>query len=320
MKLQILKIAGIAFLPVLLFVIFSNSAEGFGSHSISIILSQSMIPAILGFAMAMTMRIGHYDFSPGARMVFAAVFGGILEHSLGFPGLIIGCIAGGLLGGLIMATLYRTLRIPAMVVSLGVILIFEVVAAKIAGGTGYIEISPASTVWGGQIFAYIVLLIAAVLFYIVLYNTKIGCHLQAIGNDEKMVKNIGMNTEKVKFIAYIFTGLFCGLAAILQIRYSGTITSQIGMVSMSMMFKPMIGVVIGVQLSQIIKNLPLLILIGEISIAIIFNGFIAMGLTDTTQNIVLGLFLIIIMSISESGDRIRELFARTKKSDALERA
>lgn len=310
MKQKLLKIAGILILPVLLYILFSCFARGFGFHSLSIVVSQAMIPTIMGFSLAITMRLGMFDFSPGVRVVFAAVIGGTLEHYLGFPGLLAGCVIGGWLGGFVMAITYRALRIPSMVVSLGGILTFEVVAAKIAGSSGYIEISGASAAWGGVAFNYFVLGVAAVFFYIIIYRTKIGCHIQAVGNDEKMARNMGMNTEGVKFKAYILAGLFCGIAAILQIRYSGTITSQIGMVTMSMIFKPMIGVIIGLQLVRFIDNLPLLILIGEISISIIFNGFIAMGLTDTAQNIVLGTFLVVIMAISEKSEHIGSLQVR----------
>jgi ribose transport system permease protein len=70
------------------------------------------------------------------------------------------------------------------------------------------------------------------------------------------------------------------------------------MVTMAMIFKPIIGVLIGMQLIKLVDNLGFAILIGELSISIIFNGFIALGLTDTVQNIVLGIFLIAVMTIS----------------------
>jgi ribose transport system permease protein len=52
------------------------------------------------------------------------------------------------------------------------------------------------------------------------------------------------------------------------------------------------------QLIKLIDNLAFAILVGELSISIIFNGFIALGLTDSVQNIVLGIFLIVVMAIS----------------------
>jgi ribose transport system permease protein len=109
---------------------------------------------------------------------------------------------------------------------------------------------------------------------------------------------MGINTERVKFIGFVISGFFCGIAGILIVSYSASISAQIGMVTMSMIFKPIIGVLIGMQLIKLVDNLAFAILIGELSISIIFNGFIALGLTDTVQNIVLGIFLIVVMAIS----------------------
>jgi ribose transport system permease protein len=300
MMRKVLQWAGLLILPVFLYLVFTLTSKGFGLHSFGIVLSQAMIPAIMGFSMTITMRMGMFDLSPGAQVIFAAICGGLLEHLFGFAGLVTGCIGGGLFAGLTMALLYRTLKIPSMVISLGFMLVFEVIAARIAGSSGYIQISQFSAGLGGITLNYAVLIITSILFYLLIYRTKLGCHIQAVGNDEKIAKNMGMDTALVKFKGLVFSGFFCGLASILQIRYSGTITAQIGLVSLTMIFKPIIGVVIGLQLVKLIDNLPVLILIGEVSISIIFNGFIALGMTDTAQNIVLGAFLIIIMALTES--------------------
>jgi ribose transport system permease protein len=298
MERHLLKYVYVSLLPIGLFACFMAMAKGFGFHSIPIVVSQSMIPLVIGDAAAITMRMELFDFSPGVRVVFASVIGGMLEHRFGAPGLLFGCMLTGIVGGYAIAILYRVLRIPAMVVSLGFILIFEVFGAKIAGTSGYIKISEASAFWGSYPINIIISLVSCVLFYIIIYRTKIGCHLHAVGNDEKMAKSLGIDTERVKFRGFVLSGIFCGIAAILLISYSASITAQIGMVTMSMVFKPIIGVLIGMQLIKIVDNLAFAILIGALAISVIFNGFIALGLTDTAQNIVLGLFLIIVMAVS----------------------
>lgn len=288
----------VSLLPVGLFAAFMVLAKGFGLHSIPIVVSQAMVPLVIGFAAAMTMRMDLFDFSPGVRVVFAAVIGGMMEHSYGLPGLLVGCMAGGILGGYAIAFMYRILRIPAMVVSLGFILIFEVFGAKIAGSSGYIKIAESSAAWCSYPVNIFIALASCAVFYVIIYRTRIGCHLHAVGNDEKMARSMGIDTESVKFRGFAISGLFCGIAAILMISYSASVTAQTGMVTMSMIFKPIIGVLIGIQLAKIVDDLAFAILIGELSISIIFNGFIAMGLADTAQNIVLGVFLIVVMAVS----------------------
>ena len=86
----------------------------------------------------------------------------------------------------------------------------------------------------------------------------------------------------------------------MQACYSLSVTAQIGLVTMNMIFKPLIGVLIGVQLVRMWDNLPVLIFVGELIVSIIFNGFIALGLSDVEQNIVLGIFLIVVMAFSSA--------------------
>ena len=287
-------------LPIIMFFLFMIAAKGFGLHSIPIILNQTMLPLVIGFGVAMTMRMELFDFSPGVRVVFGAVLGGMLEHKYGIPGLIVGCFAGGLIGGFIIGAMYRLLRIPAMVVSLGFILIFEIFAAKITGSSGYLKISEESSRFASYPFNLIFGAISALLFFIIIYKSTFGCHLHAVGNDEKMAKNMGIQVDRVKFYGFVVSGLFCGIASILIISYSASVTAQIGMVTLGMIFKPIIGVLIARQLTKLVDNFALTIGIGVLTISIIFNGFIALGLTDTAQNIVLGVFLITVMALSSN--------------------
>jgi len=304
MKKRMINIAGLFALPVVLFLFFSLVTEGFGIHSISIIISQCMIPTVIGFAMCTVINAGLMDFSPGARVVCGAVVGGLLSSNFGIAGLIVGCFAGGFIGAAVLGLLYRYLKIPSMVISLGVVLIFEVLGAKVSGSSGYVKIPNTISKVGSYPMNLVLTIIAGFILYIVFYQTKVGFQIKAVGNDEKMAKSMGVKTDKVKIYAYLISGIFCGFGAILQICYSGSVTSTIGMVTMSMVFKPMMGVLIGLQLVRLVDNLPLLIFIGELIIAIVFNGFIAMGLPDSVQNIVLGMFLLAVLGVSANSDSI----------------
>ncbi len=121
-----------------------------------------------------------------------------------------------------------------------------------------------------------------------------------------MLKGLGVNVDSVKFKAFAASGIFCFMGALQQLCYSGTVSATTGMGTMDMVFKPMMGVLIAMQLVRLVDNMPLMIVIGEVVIAIVFNGFIAMGLTDNIQNIVLGGFLLVVMGVSENSSRIVE--------------
>lgn len=312
MKNRAFRFLGVLALPVALFVIFMTAAKGFGLHSVPIILSQSMIPAAMAFGMCLIMNTGMMDFSMGARSVFAAIIGGLLALEWGIAGMILGCLGGGLLGALVMALIYRSLRIPAMVVSLGIVMVYEVLGAKIAGSSGYIRV-------GAQLYSLmsypnnLVLVCAAgVIFYLILYKSKVGSNMIAVGNDELMCKNVGIDPAQVKMMAFVLSGFFSAIVGVLYLCYSGSITAATGMASMSLVFKPLMCVLIARQLRRLIDNMPLNILIASVSLSIIFNGFIALGFSDAMQDVVLGLFMIAIMSYSSSADAIRAWNHRRK--------
>ena len=317
MRNRAIQLATILLLPIVLFMIFTLSAKGFGLHSIPIILSQSMLPTVMAFGMCMIMNTGPMDFSVGARSIFAAVMGGLLAQRMGAFGMVIGCLAGGIIGAVMMAILYDRLKIPAMVISLGVIMIYEVLGAKIAGSSGYIRIN--SNIYSLMSYPNNLMLsfVAGIICYIVMYRTKIGSNMIAVGNDELMCKNVGINPARIKLMAFILSGVFTSIAGILLLCYSGSVSASTGMASMSTVFKPLMCILIARQLRNTMDNMPLLILIGGICLTIIFNGFIALGFSDALQDVTLGLFMIVLMSHSGNAKALKEWRRRRKIARVL---
>ncbi len=307
---NMINVMKLSLLPAGMFLIFTLIAPGFGLHSIPVIISQSIIQVVIGFGLSLLMNAELMDFSMGARTVFAAIFGGILSQSMGMAGLLLGCLIGAMFGALLMAVLYRYLRIPVMVVSLGIVMIYEVLGAKLTGSSGYLRIGSEIYKIGSYPNNIVILILAGVLCYILYYKMRIGCHITAVGNDEKMCRNVGIHADKVKFTAIMLTGVYCAIAAVLTICYSGAITASTGMGTMGVIFKPIMCVIIGRQMRKTLDNMPLLIFVGGLCISIIFNGFIAIGLPDALQDIVLGIFLILVMGYSSNSDKIANFYRR----------
>ena len=115
----------IILIPVLTMAIFMLLAEGFSFHSLKIILNQTMLPTAMGVGVCAGFLCGYTDLSAGVKVVVGGVCGGLLAQKLGVPGLIIGCFAGSIGTTIIQALLYRTLHIPAMVLSVGIIMILR---------------------------------------------------------------------------------------------------------------------------------------------------------------------------------------------------
>lgn len=292
-------------LPVGLFIFFSLIAGGFGLHSLPIILSQSMLPVVIGLGLCVLMNAGLMDFSMGARSVFGATIGGVFSQGYGVVGLLLGCFLGAMFAAVIMAVIYRLFRIPAMVISIGILLVYEVLAAKLVGSSGYIRIDKSLFVIGSYPYNVIITLAAGVLFYVLSYRMRIGCYITAVGNDEKMCKNVGINADKVKFVAIILTGVFCSFSSLLMLCYSGSVTASTDMGTMNLVFKPIMCVILARHLRKYVDCMPFLILIGGLCITIIFNGFIALGFGEALQDIILGLFMIGVLGSTALSEQLQ---------------
>ena len=150
----------------------------------------------------------------------------------------------------------------------------------------------------GQMPGNIILaVLACVIAYIFLNYTKIGTYTYAIGSNEFVAKNMGINVDKYKVLAFILSGAFLGVMAVLTISYGSSMVAVTGMASMSRNFVPTMGCFFGLAFKK--YGMPLqAIVIGEFVINIIFFGFIAMGAPTAIQDVITGLALLIIITVT----------------------
>ena len=250
----------------------------------------------VGFYFVMVM--GMFDFSIGANIMLSAITGCVLatRFNMGYAGLILGCVITGTIVGLLNGIFYVKLRIPSMIVTTGLALIYESVANYIAGGVE--QTLPSDLRAFGQMpWDIILALLACVAAYIFLNYTKIGTYTYAIGSNEFVAKNMGINVNKYKVLAFMLSGAFLGVMAILTISYGSSMVAVTGMASMSRNFVPTMGCFFGLAFKK--YGMPLqAIVIGEFVINIIFFGFIALGAPTAIQDVITGLALLIIITVT----------------------
>ena len=297
------KVKGYLILAVLVvaaWAVFKILTPGnFGSPSNLISYFQAGLMAAtgaIGFYFVMVM--GMFDFSIGANIVLSAIVGCIFASKLGlgYFGLVIGSLITGALVGLLNGFLSTKLRIPSMIVTVGTALILESLANYVANGET--QTLPDNLRWFGSIGGSIVLAaVAFVVAFVLLNYTKIGTYTYAIGSNEFVAKNMGINVDKYKTIAFVISGAFFGAEAILSIGYGSSMVAVTGMSSMSRNFIPTMGCFFGLAFRK--YGIPLqAIIIGEFFVNIIFYGFIALGAPTAIQDVITGLALLVIITVT----------------------
>ena len=258
----------------------------------------SLLAAVGAVGFYFVMVMGMFDFSIGANIMLSAIVGCVFANrfGLGYFGLVAGAIATGALVGLINGTFYVKLRIPSMIVTTGLALIYESVANFIAGGVE--QTLPSNLRAFGQMPGNLILAVMAfALAYLILNYTKIGTYTYAIGSNEFVAKNMGINVNLYKVLAFIISGAFLGIMAVLTISYGSSMVAVTGMASMSRNFVPTMGCFFGLAFKKYGMPIPAII-IGEFVINIIFFGFIALGAPTAVQDVITGLALLIIVTMT----------------------
>lgn len=96
------------------------------------------ISAAIAFGLSMNLTSGRMDLSLGSQRVVATIVGGIVASKLGLGGawVLLFAIIFGLIFGGIVGFLYVTLRIPPMVLGIGVACIYECIGFGLTDGVG----------------------------------------------------------------------------------------------------------------------------------------------------------------------------------------
>lgn len=304
-KVLILPVAVYGFFLIVCFNRFSNW------NCIYTIFLQSLIPTITAYAVAYGTIGGVFDFSIGARVVISAICGGLLSMQFGMAGLIIGCFCSAALLAGFTGIFNNLLRIPSLVLTLGLTMLYEIIGAKLAGNYGYVRLDSAYTTPGSAPLIIVLFLLSAAVFYFIYNNTKFSYHLRAVGSNEAVAKSTGIKVGTVKLKTFLYGSVFIGMTSFLTICQSGSVGAQTNLGSVAVVFKPLISIMLAMVLQQLC-DLTVGIFISQFTLNIIFIGLIALGMPDTSQNVVLGVFLLLVMIIFNNIDKIRARLAHKK--------
>lgn len=288
-------------IPVAVYVLFGILSGGrmFNSRALVTVLRQAIQPSVICYALLLGMSIGMMNFSAGAFVTCAAIIGNGVSNMLGWglPGLIFFAILVSLACSAIMGLLYNWLRVPCMVLGLGLMLVFESLPRIFFPGGAVI--SPGDAFLARQPWCFVVMAFVMVLFYVIYNKTPYGHNIRAIGANQSVALAAGLNLDKIKFTNFMVGGFFLGIAAVLYMSAQGKVQNVGALGSMVVMMDGFMGVFLGMLLARW-SDPSIAVFCGVLTMKILANGFVAVGLESTWKDVVTGMFMLVIMAISKN--------------------
>lgn len=279
------------------------------------ILSDASILLVLAVGATFVIITAGIDLSVGGVLVFSGVVSAMVMAGIGdgtpltlFIGLIVALLAGtawGVLNGFLVAKA----RIPALIVTLATMGAALGASLLMTNGIDVrnVPFSLVETVgsgtWAGVPVLVWIAMTVAVIFGIVLSQTRFGRHTYAIGSNAEALRRTGVNTTVHLIKVYALAGMLAGLAGYLSTARFATTTMGghstdnlttitavvIGGASLFGGRGLMIGTVIGVFIPVVLQN-----------------GFVVLNISPYWQQIAVGAVLLGAVYLDQMRRRSRD--------------
>mgnify|MGYP001489638863 CR=1 FL=1 len=269
--------------------------------------------ALIAFAMALLIIAGEIDLSVAAIIALASTaMGAAAQFGIGTPGLVAIGIGTGLVCGVFNGLLVAGLKLPSIVVTIGTMSLFRGISYIVLGDQAYGKY-PSDFAFFGQgyvvwvfSFEFVLFLVMAVVFAILLHRTNFGRHVYVIGNNPMAARFSGIPVDRVKFILFLLTGLMSGIAAV-------CLTSRLGSTRPSIAQGWELEIVTMVVLGGV-SILGGAGTIAGVVIAAFVMGLVTFGLgllnvPGIVMSIFIGLLLIVTIALPIIAGRIRNMRA-----------
>jgi len=279
------------------------------------------IVMITTMALSINLNSGRFDFSLGSMAALSSVIGAEITYSALAGGkgsavmMLIVTVAVGCLLGLISGAIYVALRLPPIITSLGVTLIYEGIMYTITGGKYLmkeVQNSSMSAFANTWVYAFIIILVVLIFMVVVFEKTTFGYDYAALKSGQKVSINTGINEVKNALICYGICGALMGLVGFLNAARNTTINGgQLNFGSIAIMFTAFLPMFIGGYISQYC-NEKMGFLLAAVCMSFLNSTFAVFSnqVTASMQSIINAVLLVVFLIYLNNINVIKRIFKR----------
>ncbi len=306
------KIAGTAGIPILTFLVLEVLCLMQGEHIITNAKSfdnfiiYTAIVMTTTIALSINLNSGRFDFSLGAMAALSSAIGAKLSYAALSGGsgsaalMLLCCLLAGALLGLLSGGIYVVFRIPPIITSLGVTLIYEGILYTITSGKYLMnEVqNPSMSAFAGNCGYSALLIVLVLAFAIILFHhTRFGYDYEALKNGQKTAVNMGISEVPNALWCYVICGGLMGLVGFLNAARNTNINGgQLNFGSVSIMFTAFLPMFIGSYIGRY-TNEKLGFLLSALCMSMLNSTFAVLSnvVTASMQSIINAVLLVVFL-------------------------
>jgi ribose transport system permease protein len=276
------------------------SANFLSAGNISNILVQSTILLLVALPMTLIIMTEGLDLSAGAVLTFSSII--LASVSISTGSILVGVLAGlgaGLAFGVLNGSLIAFLGIPPFIVTLGTLGVAQGLSLVVTDGQSIVGIPAAieqlySTSFLSIPLPIIISALAYLLIYALLYHTRFGTYIFALGGNREALRLAGVSDRAVLVAVYALGGLMVGFAALLMTARMNAAhpTAAIGME-----FDAIAAVAVGGTSFERGDGWLLGTLLGVLAVGVLRNGLNLLAVPSSVQVACIGGLVLVALLI-----------------------
>ncbi len=210
------------------------------------------------WALNTNLNSGRMDFSLGATGILAAVcavsvMGRSITTMEDILLYMLLCMGFGVVFGLIGGVVFIILRLPPVVTTLGMCLVYEGIAKIIVGGNNTFDFKSSAVtgqfVTRPEVLVILTLAVLVIMSLIICYS-RFGYNKNALVYDQKISVETGIREIPSCLFCYALAGLLIGLYQFINSAQMGNVTVNVDLGSSSAAFRNFLPIFIGGLLSK----------------------------------------------------------------------
>lgn len=273
------------------------------------------------FALSLNLNSGRFDFSIGSVSLLSSVVSATICTTYGLPTpvMITISIAAGALLGCLSGLIYVIVKLPPIIVSLGVALFYEGLAFAVTSGYGVSFVANKELTSFPGVFNYALVILIGLVFFIFVFDyTQFGYDYKALLSGQKVSVNTGIKEVGNAVLCYTISGALMGMVGFISATNTGTIQMALNFGSISVMFTAFLPMFIGGFIGRFC-NEKIGYMLGAVTTAFISLGYARLNVDSSVQQIITALILVGFLIYLNNENKVIELvtfkkFIQKKKS------
>ena len=281
----------------------------------------------IALAMSYNLTSGRFDFSVGSVLILSLIAGGNIFKQIegSLPNTVVKIIVlavlvivVGAVCGLVSGIIYITLKLPPMVSSLGVAMIFEAIGFSINKANGIKLLARFDIlIWAQPKYSFLLMAIVLVVLIYLLNYTKFGYNCRSLQTGQKNAVDVGVNENINSVVCYIIAGCLMACAGLLYLSQYGYIAPQTGLSSSSFLMSAFLPMFIGQALAPY-SDRNIGTVVGAFCQACLSSGLVALGCSSSMKTVMDGVVVLLFLVYTSNAYKVGlHKMWKDKKSRAL---